>query len=187
MVSELLHDAYPIIALFALVEGPFIAMAVGAAAAFGYLDPFYAYAILVAGALIQDMAYYWLGRAAARLRLVRALLARTRLIAENILALEVSWRRGAALTLLLAKLAYGLYAPLVIVAGLSGLGFARFARAAAMLSPAVIGLWLGLGYGLGRLYGAGGRYGPVVVGVLAAGACVGLVLLTRHARRRIGP
>ncbi len=187
MLHLLLHNAYVVIAFFAVFEGPLIAIGAGVGFALGYIDPYLAYVVILAGAFVQDVVYYWLGWWAAKAPKVREIATRTKLIRENFLPLEVSWRREMLVTLVLSKFAYGLYAPFVISAGLSAVPFRKFLAASMALAVFVIGFWFGLGYAFARLYGAGGHFGPYIAGGLAVAAFAGLFFLMRHARRHIDP
>lgn len=64
MIHLFLHNIYVVIGFFAIVEGPIIAIAAGVGFALGYVNPFAAYAIVLGGAIVQDVGYYRLGRGA---------------------------------------------------------------------------------------------------------------------------
>jgi len=187
MIHLLLHNLYVVIGFFAIVEGPIIAIGAGVAFAFGYVNPFAAYAIVLGGAIVQDLVYYWLGRWAASVEKVREIATHTRLIRNNFLTLEVSWRKEMLTTLALSKFAYGLYAPFVISAGLSAVPFRRFMLASTSFSVLVIAFWCALGYGFARLYGAGGDFGRYAVIGLGVVAIAAIFLVMRHARRHLNP
>lgn len=187
MLSELLHDPYPVIAFFSLIEGPMIAIAAGVGYAVIRINPLISFAIILGGAFVQDVVYYWLGGWAARVEKIRAFATKTKLLRENLLTLEVSWRKSMFLTLLLSKFAYGLYAPFVVSAGVSKAPFLKFLAISMALSAPVIAMWMGIGYGFARLYGASGHWADfVVTGVGVAGLVV-LFFVMRHARRRLDP
>lgn len=187
MTHLLLHNIYVVIGFFAVIEGPIIAIAAGVGFALGYVNPFAAYAIVLGGAIVQDLAYYWLGRWAASVEKVREIATRTKLIRKNFLTLEASWRKDMLVTLALSKFAYGLYAPFIISAGLSAVPFRRFVLLSTGLAVVVIAFWCGLGYGFAKLYGVGGHFGRYAVIGLGVVAIVAMFFLMRHARRHINP
>ncbi|MGH6957255.1 MAG: DedA family protein [Caulobacteraceae bacterium] len=187
MLHALLHNPYPIIAFFSVIEGPLIAIASGVGYALIKLNPFFAFAIIMAGAFIQDLIYYWLGRWAASVKRVRDFATHTKLLRENFLTVEVSWRRDMVLTLVLSKFAYGLYAPFVVSAGSANVPFLKFLGASMAISAPVVAMWMGVGYGFAQLYGATGHSATYAVAGVGVVALVVLFFAMRRARSHINP
>ena len=187
MIHLFLHNIYVVIGFFAVVEGPIVAIGAGVGFALGYVNPFAAYAIVLGGAIVQDLVYYWLGRWAASVEKVREIATRTRLIRKNFLTLETSWREDMLATLALSKFAYGLYAPFIISAGMSAVPFRKFMLYSVGMAGLVIAFWCGLGYGFAKLYGVGGHFGRYAVIGLGIVAIVAMFFLMRHARRHLDP
>jgi membrane protein DedA with SNARE-associated domain len=187
MIHLFLHNIYVVIGFFAIVEGPIVAICAGVGFALGYVNPFAGYAIVLGGAIVQDVAYYWLGRWAASVEKVREIATRTRLIRKNFLTLETAWRKDMLVTLALSKFAYGLYAPFIISAGMSAVPFRKFMLASIGMAMVVIGFWCGVGYGFAKLYGTGGDFGRYAVIGLGIVAIVAMFFVMRHARRHLDP
>jgi membrane protein DedA with SNARE-associated domain len=184
----LLGNPYLLMIPLALVEGPLVAMGAGAAAALGRISPWIAFAMIMAGALFQDLAYYGLGRWARASPWVHALATRTRLARAAYLPLQEAWRTSLVATLVTSKFAYGLYAPLVVSAGLAKAPFWRFQTLSFAVSALVLGAWFALGVGLVRAYGslgAGRMLAPLVMAVVGLAAFGALVVIAGRARKRL--
>lgn len=187
MLHILLTYAYPMMIPLSLIEGPIVALAGGAGVASGKLDPVFVALIIAVGAAFQDTVYYWMGRWAQTKPKVRALATRTHLFRDTLLPLEAAWRSNMLATLASSKLAYGLYGPILVTAGMAGAPFMLFLLESLALSAIVLGAWFGIGFGLQRTYGALGNqsytsYVMAGIGVLGLSA---LFFIARHARRRL--
>ena len=185
MLSFPLRNSYPAIALGGLIEGPLTGIACGVGWALGWVDPRIAFVLIWAGALAQDLTLYGLGRLAARSPRVRGFIRRRKLLRDSLAPLAEAWRHEMLPTLLLTKLSYGVYAPVVILAGLARASWWQFLALSSAIEAPLDCAWLGLGFGLQRVYGAGGAYGPQIVTVAGLVALGLLVLLFRRSRRRL--
>ncbi|HUZ12276.1 MAG TPA: VTT domain-containing protein [Caulobacteraceae bacterium] len=185
MLHALLHDPYPVIALVSLIEGAAIAIAAGVGFALGYIDPYFAFAIILAGVFVQDVVYYHLGRWAATQQRVRDFATRTKLLRENVLTLEAAWRKEMFLVLLLAKFAYGIYVPFVVSAGMSEAPFWKFIGLSMAISAPTIVMWMGVGYGMTHLYGSGGHDGAYIAAGVGVAGLAALFFVMRQARRHL--
>ena len=183
MLHLLLQYAYPLMIPLSLVEGPLVALAGGAGAASGRINPFVVWAIVMGGGLFQDVVYYWLGRGAIGSAKVRRFAERVGWVRKTLGPLEAAWNEKMFATLVASKFAYGLYAPILVSAGMARAPFWPFLGESMALSAVVLGGWLGLGFGLGSSYGALGAAANWVMGGLGVVAIVALVLLARYARR----
>jgi membrane protein DedA with SNARE-associated domain len=185
MLHLLLQYAYPLMVPLSLIEGPLVAMAGGAGAAAGRINPLIAFAIVMGGGLFQDVLFYSLGRWACRSARARGWIERVGAVKKVIGPMNAAWRERMFLTLLASKFAYGLYAPILVTAGMSKAPFWRYLAESMALSAAVLAGWEAAGFTLVRLYG---QLGPAAngamigLGVLGVG---GLWWLTRWARGRL--
>jgi membrane protein DedA with SNARE-associated domain len=179
--------AYVIMVPLSLVEGPIVALGAGAGMATGRINPLFAGPVLAFGAIFQDAMYYWLGRWAAASPKVRAFASRTRLLRNALQPLEAAWRNALFATLVGSKFAYGLYAPMLVTAGMARAPFGRFLALSLAVSAVLLGSWFAAGYGLVRVYGALGeaRYASSVVIGAAALGLVGLFFIARYVRKRL--
>lgn len=170
-----------------LVEGPIVALGAGAGMATGQINPLFAGPILAFGAAFQDTVYYWLGRLAAASPRVKALATRVRLLRNTLQPLQAAWRNAMFATLLGSKFAYGLYAPMLVTAGMARAPFARFLTLSLAVSAVILGAWFAAGYGLVRAYGALGEqhYAAYVVTGVGLLGLAGLFFIARHVRKRL--
>lgn len=185
MLHILLAYAYPVMIPLSLVEGPLVALAGGIGAATGRINPFYTYAIVMGGGLFQDVVYYWLGRWAMHSDRARAFVKRTGLDRKALEPLKTAWRERMFATLVASKFAYGLYAPILVSAGMARAPFWRYLGQSMGLSALVLAGWLGAGLGIGRAYGSFGRFASWAMGGLGVMAIVALFAIGRYARGRL--
>ena len=186
MLHFLITNAYPVMVPLSLVEGPIIALAGGAGAAAGLLNAWWVYAIVMGGALFQDTVYYGLGLKAAKSKKIHALARHARLVGETLGSLDDAWRDEMFLTLVVSKFAYGLYAPVIVSAGMAKAPFWRFLGESLALSALVLAAWLGAGYAIARAFGSVGPQASWAMAALGLLAPIGLVFVARGARRRLG-
>jgi membrane protein DedA with SNARE-associated domain len=185
-----MHDlAYWVMVPLSLVEGPIVALAAGAGMATGQVNPVVAGSILALGAVFQDTVYYWLGRLAIASSRIRALATRVHLLRNTLPPLEAAWRNALFATLLGSKFAYGLYAPMLVTAGMARAPFGRFLALSLAVSAVLLGGWFAAGYGLVRAYGALGerRYASFVVTGVGLVGLVALFFIARHVSKRLNP
>lgn len=185
MLQVLIAHAYAWMIPLSLIEGPIVALAGGVGAATGRINPYLTFLIVMAGGLFQDVVYYGLGRRAMRSERVRALLKRTRLLRDGLEPLKTAWRDEMFATLAASKFAYGLYAPLIVSAGVAEAPFGRFLWRSTLLSAVVLAGWLLFGFALARAYGVLGSAANWITAGLAAVSMIGLVFVGRVARRRV--
>jgi membrane protein DedA with SNARE-associated domain len=185
MLRLLIAYAYPLMVPIALVEGPLVALSGGVGFSLGKINPLIVYALVMVGALVQDVGYYWLGAWAMASPKAHARLCRLKLVRASMGPLEEAWAHRMFATLVASKFAYGLYAPIIVTAGMARAPWWRFLGESLALSAVVLAAWLGAGIGIGRAYGALGHdatYAAIGLGVAAIG---GLWFIGRQARRRL--
>jgi membrane protein DedA with SNARE-associated domain len=161
-ILDLIRDHGPFIYgslfLLSLVRASNLALFAGIAAQQGALDLVSVAVAFFAGSVLGDQIKYWLGH-----RYGGRFLARVDWLREKLPAISDLLRRHPLPTLLGYRFVNGLRTAMPIIAGVAGIGFARFARI--QLSGAV--LWLGVLLGLGHAFGATAE--------AALGSAVGLV------------
>jgi len=187
ILDGLLHNPYWAIVPLSVVEGPIAAVGCGVGAALGYVDPFLAFAALMAGSLIQDLIYYGLGRWAAGSSRMRDFATRRRLLRSTMAPIEAAWRGHMVVTLLTLKFAYGLYAPFLVTAGFRSIPLIRLLVISMAWSALALIAWIAIGYGLTRFWGMTGHFAPYLVGAIGVGGLLAMVLVIRRARRRLDP
>jgi membrane protein DedA with SNARE-associated domain len=185
MLHLLLQYAYPLMVPLSLIEGPLVALAGGAGVAAGKINPAIAFAIVMGGGLFQDVLFYSLGRWACRTEKTRHWIEHVKSVRRVLGPMRTAWRERMFLTLLASKFAYGLYAPILVTAGIAKAPFWRYLAESLSLSAMVLAAWEALGFALGHAYGllgAAANWVMLGLGVLGLG---GLFLLGRWARRRL--
>lgn len=185
MLQLLLHYAYPLMIPLSLIEGPMVALAGGAATAAGRINPVLVFAIVMGGGLFQDVAYYGLGRWACRSDRIRRWIERMKSVKQVLAPLKAAWRERMFLTLLASKFAYGLYAPILVTAGMTKAPFWRYLAESLGLSAVVLAGWEALGFGLARAYGQLGQAANGVMLGLGALGVAALWLIGRWAKARL--
>lgn len=187
MLHLLIAYAYPLMIPLSLVEGPLVALASGVGASMGRINPWFAYGIVMGGGLFQDVVYYWLGTLVMKSDKVRRLAERTRLVRDTFKPLQAAWRDKTFATLAASKFAYGLYAPIIVSAGMAKAPYWRFLIESLILSGVVLAAWLGAGFGFAKAYGSLGRDASWIMGGLGVVAIAGLFFIGRFARTRLAP
>lgn len=190
MLEQLLNYPYAFLVPLAIFEGPLVAVACGVGAALGYLNPFIAFAILIGGDVLPDLVYWVLGRWGSTMAWVRRVATRVTILREHLPSLEELWFKRTLSTFLTVKLAWGISAPFVVSAGLSGLPLRRFLMASIILSVPYLGALMGVGYGMTVAYGAlsiSRTEAETVISVLGFICFVALLAMVHLARRRLSP
>jgi membrane protein DedA with SNARE-associated domain len=185
MLHLLLQYAYPLMIPLSLVEGPIVAMAGGAGAATGKINPLVAYAIVMGGGLFQDVTFYGLGRWARRSERVHRWISRICAVKQVMDPLQAAWRERMFVTLLASKFAYGLYFPIMVSAGLLEAPFWRYLAESILMSAVILAGWEAVGFVLVRAYGQLGPAANWVTFGLGLIGILGLWLIGRWARRRL--
>lgn len=185
MLHLLLQYAYPLMIPLSLIEGPIVALAGGVGTASGKINPLFVFAIVMGGGLFQDVVYYSLGRWACRSDKTRRWIENMKAVKSVLRPLKTAWRERLFLTLAASKFAYGLYAPILITAGMTKAPFWRYLGESLALSAVVLAAWEAAGFGLARAYGQLGEAANWVMiglGVVAVGM---LWLISRWAKKRL--
>jgi membrane protein DedA with SNARE-associated domain len=185
MLHLLLQYAYPLMIPLSLIEGPLVALAGGAGAASGRIDPFLVWAIVMGGGLFQDVTFYGLGHWARRSQRMRSLIGRLCALRRVIDPLNAAWRERMFLTLLASKFAYGLYFPIMVSAGLLRAPFWRYLGESILMSAVILAGWEAAGFLLVSAYGRLGAAANWVTAGLGLLGVIGLWLIGRWARRRL--
>ncbi len=148
-----LEYRYWIIFPLACLEGPLVAFVVGALAARDLFDLEAAFALLMLGDIVPDLACFLIGQRAARSGSFGRWLKRGRIGRSTRLA-DALWRGHGLKTMVISKLSYGLSIPFLISAGLTGLPLWRFACYAIPITVLQYAAFLTLGFYLGSRFTA---------------------------------
>ncbi len=181
-----LIEQYRYLILFPLawIEGPMLAFITGSLIPLGYFSPIPLFLILVAGDVIPDITYYFLGRFGGKLEFVKRHSWKVGLNGERLDTIKNLWFTHTHKTMLVSKFAYGLSTPLLITAGLIHLPFRRFWTSSVPLSIAQYVFLIALGYFFGGYFSEVKDTLTRVQLLIAAVAVVGIVyyLITRSVR-----
>jgi membrane-associated protein len=149
----ILEYRYWIILPLACLEGPLVALVVGALAARDLFDIESAFVLLMLGDILPDFTCFLIGQRAARSGSLGRWLRCDRLGRPTQLMHDL-WRQHGLKTMVVSKLSYGLSIPFLMTAGLTGLPIWRFASYAIPVTMIQYSAFLALGYYLGSYFRA---------------------------------
>lgn len=186
IVALLIKYRYWIIFPIACVEGPVLSFLIGTLSGLGYFNPLIAFPILLAGDLLPDTFFYYLGKRGKRSDLIARYASKIGVTEGHFEIIDRVWRTHPRKTMLMAKLALGLAAPFLVTAGLAGIPARIFYGVAVPTSIVMHATLLFLGYHSGASYGLVKAYVGhaqffVAVAVVFA---IGYYLVAAYTRRR---
>jgi membrane-associated protein len=190
MLEQLLLYPYAFIIPLAIFEGPLLSVACGVGVALGYLNPFIAAPILIAGDILPDLVYWLCGWWGTRIDWVRRFATRVRVLREHLPAIEELWRTKLYSTMFIVKLAWGISAPFIVSAGMAGVSLRRFLIASLAVSLPYLGVLMALGYGVTIAYGKLGFAkldAQLVISIIGVVFLCALLLIVRFARSQLDP
>lgn len=136
----------------AFFEGPITAFVAGTFVALGYFNIYFAYAVMLLGDLIPDVAYYLFGRYGEQKTLINRYASRIGIKEEHFDAIRRLWQKHPGKTMFFSKLAYGLSTPFLVSAGLVGMSLQRFLLYAFPITVIQYAVLLTLGYYFGTSF-----------------------------------
>ena len=178
---------YWILFPLAFFEGPITAFVAGTFVALGYFSIYPAYAIMLLGDLIPDVAYYLLGRYGEQKTLINRYASRIGIKEEHFDAIRRLWQKHPGKTMFFSKLAYGLSTPFLVSAGLVGMSLQRFLRYAFPITVIQYAILLTLGY----YFGASFKFVSSTVEIIQIGIggviviAIAYYFLTRYMRKKL--
>lgn len=119
IVTLLIKYRYWIIFPVACVEGPILSFLIGTLSGLGYFNPYLAFPILLAGDLIPDTFFYYLGLRGRRAELIAKYASKIGVTEGHFETIDRIWQTHPRKTMLMAKFALGLAAPFLVTAGLA--------------------------------------------------------------------
>lgn len=152
--AQLIIDyKYLVLLPFSAILGPIVSFLAGILIKSGYLTIVYAYLILMAGELIGDVVWYWLGRSRGEKFLIR-FGKYFSITPEAITAAKIMFSKYHTRILVVSKLTTGLgFAPAVLfTAGVSRIPFKKYMALNFYGQIVWTGMLLWLGYLVGNLY-----------------------------------
>ncbi len=152
IVALLEQYRYLILFPLACFEGPILAFIAGSLVPLGYFHLVPLFLVLIAGDVVPDVTYYFIGRFGGRTEFVKRHSAKVGLNGDRLETIKRLWFTHTHKTMLVSKFAYGLSTPLLITAGLVHLPFRRFWTSSLPLSAAQFAFLLALGYFFGGYF-----------------------------------
>lgn len=149
LIGLLLEYRYWIIIPLAILEGPLVAFVAGALAAQNLFSMPVVYLILLAKDVVFEGGIFALGKHGGESSRVRRWLERRKRFSFTADTIRRLWERHGFATMFFAKLSYGLSAPFLLTAGLSGMTYRRFLTLAVPITLAQYAVFMGLGYVVG--------------------------------------
>jgi membrane protein DedA with SNARE-associated domain len=188
LIPLILQYKYLIIFPLAVVEGPVLALTCGFLIYLGYLEIIPTYLVFIAGDVVPDIVYYFIGHFGSKSKLVAKYKLRWGIIYNNLGVIERLWEKHTGKMMLLSKFAFGLSAPLLVSAGLVGMSFRKFISSTLPISIINYAAILTIGYYLGHSYQLAEKYlqySGIVVTVLLVLFIVGYRFISKYARSEV--
>jgi membrane protein DedA with SNARE-associated domain len=177
LVALLATYTYAVLFPLTVVEGPIITILAGYLASLGYVNPFLVYAIVVAGDMTGDLAWYAAGRW-GRQRYTGKWSKYVGITPERLLRIEKHFESHSGKTLVLGKLTQAVGALVLVGAGAAGVRPRRFIVFNLLATlPKSLALLL-FGYYFGKAYGhAGSVLNYVALGTIALAVLAAMIYL----------
>ncbi len=186
IISLLSIYRYAIITPLAVVQGPLVALVAGFVVRFGPLDFIPTYFALMAGDLIGDVIYYWLGYRYGE-RFISKYGKYVSVTDRNVAVVKKMFDKYHSKILVISKLTTGFgFAPLVLfTAGMSRVSFAKYMTINIVGQFFWTALLVGIGYYLGNFYVTANNFlEEVAVTAVLVVLCVGVVGFAKYLRDR---
>lgn len=186
LIPLILQYRYAVLFPLACVEGPLLAIVVGFLVSLGYFNPVLALLVLIAGDVVPDATYYYMGRFGKRSTLIERWGPKVGIGPNRWMVVERLWAEHPGKTMWVTKFAYGLSTPLLIFAGLVGVPARTFFLYSIPMSLLQYSVLMTLGYFFGSSYallsGIFNSITMLVAAVVVVGA--GYFAITFYIRRR---
>lgn len=182
-ISLIMTYKYLILFPLAVIEGPFLCIALGYLVYAQYINVYITFFVVLAADILPDIFYYHLGKTKGRKLLEGKFFSGSKYSAQNIKVLEYLWFKHTKKTMFFGKLAYGIALPIIITAGIARLPLKRFVVASLPVGIFQIGVLMFIGYHLGTSYTVAEKYikyPEIAVAVLAVIVIGGYMLLRKR-------
>lgn len=157
LIPIILKYKYLIIFPMALAEGPILAITCGFLLSLGLLNFWLIYGILIAGDIIPDSIYYFIGKQSKKSQFISKYIDKLG-INKKSGALGTMWQKYTVKMMFVTKLTYGLSAALLVTAGIIAIPFRKFISLSTLVSFVQYAVFLGLGFYLGQSYNTFFKY-----------------------------
>ena len=137
----------------AIIEGPIVTVISAYLAKLGYMTLPGVYLVCVAGDLIGDAMYYWIGRAGPKLLPERWLI-KLGINAARQMALEGHFAEKGGRTLLLGKWTHSMGLPIMLASGAARMNFSTYMGYNVIGTIPKTAVFVGVGWFLGSAYTA---------------------------------
>lgn len=137
----------------AVIEGPVVTIIAAWMAKSGYMGLWSVYVVCVAGDLVGDAMYYWIGRAGPKL-LPERWLARLGMTQARKMALEAHFAERGGKTLLFGKFTHSTGLPIMLASGAARMDFRAYMLWNFLGTLPKSAVFVGLGWVLGSAYAA---------------------------------
>jgi membrane protein DedA with SNARE-associated domain len=189
VLALLISYRYAVLIPLAILEGPIVAMIAGLLVHAGLFNFFIAYLILIMGDVISDTFSYYVGYVGGeRFSWIKRRIAKSKLLTHHRQALVKVWDKHPFVTLILAKLAYGLTFPFLVSAGLIRFSYRRFISDVLAIATVQYLIFLGIGYAFGGLIAQATHFVDITFILVAVGVIlvlVGYFVAGSYARRKV--
>jgi membrane protein DedA with SNARE-associated domain len=169
---------------FAVVEGPILTVLTGFVASLGYLNPFVAYGVILAGDVVGDSVLYLLGRSANN-RISLRILKFLKIAPAHLLVVKEQIERHPKKILLASKFLYGAGGIGLVAAGFSRFSFRRYVLINLLGSAFQALILILIGYYFGQAYTSIKTYIDYWAVIGSVIFMVGYFLLFRYFKKTI--
>lgn len=149
ILSLLTEYKYYLLFPLAIFEGPILAVITGFLCSTGFLNPFISYSIILAGDIVGDSLYYWLGRLGNAPRLQK-LIKWLGLTPERLERVKGFIDTNPYKTISLSKIILGIGVAGLFLAGKSKLSYLRFFSICLLASSVICAGYFSLGVFFGK-------------------------------------
>jgi membrane protein DedA with SNARE-associated domain len=177
------HYGYAFLLPAAIIEGPVVTVIAAFLASLGVLDIVWVYAIAVAGDVIGDSIYYWIGRL-GRTTLIPKYGHWVGLTPERIARAEEHYKDHLGKTLLFGKVTQAPILIIIVAAGAARADFLRLLGLVFLITLPKALIFLLVGYFAGRSYAAIGHGLDIALIVIWAVLIAGFVIYRTWRRPR---
>lgn len=184
VLQWLLEYKYAVLFPISVVEGPLVTILAGFLASLGQIDFLAAYGIVIAGDLVGDTIYYWLGHS-GRTHFIERWGHYVGVTRERIERLEKHFTSHSGKTLIVGKLSHAVGSVVLLAAGTARMPFGRYLWFNFVATVPKSLILLLAGYYFGRAYAELDRYlSDAAIAMVALTALLVLVyVLVRRAAK----
>jgi membrane protein DedA with SNARE-associated domain len=178
------QNKYLVIFIGTIIGGETVLLAAGFLASLGYLNIFLVVLVGGGGEIIADLIWYWIGNLNDK-RFIKKYGKYFFLNVQRIEQLKEFFTKHGGKTLMMAKFMYGIRTPILLIAGMAKMNFARFLLFNTLAIFILAVLFTLLGYLFGHSLVSLDQY-TVYVGIFMTIILLSILIVTFYLRKKAG-